>query len=121
MHIIDKLARQFIEDHPTKNIRINIPHGKEDVIRVNVIPKETLVSATDQFFFDQYTGTLLSGNFRSGLASEASTYQYIQSLMYDIHLGHIGGFIGRILLFFGSLIAASLPITGFIIWRSRQA
>lgn len=121
MQIIDQLAAKFIVDHPSQNIRISIPHGKEDVIRVNVIPKETLVSATDQFFFDQYTGNLLAGNFRNGLAAEASTFQYIQSLMYDIHLGHIGGFIGRTLLFVGSLIAASLPITGFIIWRSRQA
>ena len=121
MHIIDQLAYKFIEEHPTKNIRIGIPHGKEDVIRINLIPKNTLVSATDQLFFDQYTGYRLSGSFRSGMASEASTYRYVESLMYDIHLGHIGGLIGRIVLFFGSLIAASLPVTGFIIWRSKQA
>lgn len=120
MQIIDQLAQKFIEDHPSKNIRIGIPHGKEDVIRISLIPKKTLVSATDHLFFDQYTGNPLLGNFRNGLASEASTYKYIESLMYDIHLGHIGGLIGRILLFFGSLIAASLPVTGFVIWRSRQ-
>ncbi len=121
MSIIDQLAFQFIEANPDKNIRISIPHGKEDVIRINVIPHNHLVSATDQLFFDQYSGTPLLGNFRNGLASEVSTYKYLESLMYDIHLGHIGGLVGRILLFVGCLIAASLPITGFLIWRSRQA
>ena len=35
---------------------------------------------------------------------------------YDIHVGNILGFPGKVLAFFASLIAASLPITDFKLW-----
>jgi uncharacterized iron-regulated membrane protein len=39
---------------------------------------------------------------------------------YDIHTGAIIGLPGKILAFFASLIAASLPVTGFMIWLGRR-
>jgi len=38
---------------------------------------------------------------------------------YDIHTGAIFGLPSRIALFFASLIAASLPITGFYFWWGK--
>jgi len=38
---------------------------------------------------------------------------------YDIHLGRIAGLPGRIAAFLASLGAASLPITGALIWWNR--
>jgi uncharacterized iron-regulated membrane protein len=35
---------------------------------------------------------------------------------YDIHVGSILGLPGKFLAFFASLIGATLPVTGFIIW-----
>jgi uncharacterized iron-regulated membrane protein len=35
-------------------------------------------------------------------------------------VGAIAGLAGKILAFCASLIAASLPVTGFLIWRSRR-
>jgi len=39
---------------------------------------------------------------------------------YDIHIGAVLGLPGKIMAFVASLIAASLPITGFIIWWGRK-
>lgn len=39
---------------------------------------------------------------------------------YSIHVGEIGGLPTKVLAFFASLIAASLPITGFYIWWGRR-
>ena len=39
---------------------------------------------------------------------------------YDIHVGAVLGLPGKILAFFASLIAASLPVTGFVIWWGRR-
>jgi uncharacterized iron-regulated membrane protein len=39
---------------------------------------------------------------------------------YDIHVGAILSLPGKILAFFASLICASLPVTGFIIWWGRR-
>lgn len=44
----------------------------------------------------------------------------IDWMNYDIHTGSILGFPGKLLAFFASLISASLPITGFLIWYNRK-
>ena len=37
-----------------------------------------------------------------------------------MHVGAVLGIAGKLLAFFASLIAASLPVTGFLIWWGRQ-
>ncbi|KKX50092.1 hypothetical protein L950_0212195 [Sphingobacterium sp. IITKGP-BTPF85] len=44
----------------------------------------------------------------------------MRALNYDIHLGSILGIPGKMLVFLASLIAASLPVTGFYIWYNRR-
>lgn len=39
---------------------------------------------------------------------------------YDIHVGSVLGLTGKFIAFFASLISASLPITGFLIWWGKQ-
>ncbi len=39
---------------------------------------------------------------------------------YDIHTGAILSLPGKILAFCASLICASLPITGFLLWWGRR-
>jgi len=39
---------------------------------------------------------------------------------YDMHTGAVLGLPGKIAAFFASLVAASLPITGFMIWWGRR-
>lgn len=44
----------------------------------------------------------------------------IRRMNYDIHIGTILGIPGKILAFICSLIGASLPITGFLVWWNRK-
>ncbi|WP_366938414.1 PepSY-associated TM helix domain-containing protein [Algoriphagus sp.] len=41
-------------------------------------------------------------------------------LVYEIHFGSALGLPGRIFAFLASLIAASLPITGFLVWLNKR-
>ena len=38
---------------------------------------------------------------------------------YDIHIGAIGGIAGKIIAFLSSLLIASLPVTGTLLWYGR--
>jgi len=51
---------------------------------------------------------------------EASGADKLLRMNYDIHTGAILGITGKILAFFASLIAASLPVTGLYIWVGRK-
>ncbi|MEM8507275.1 MAG: PepSY-associated TM helix domain-containing protein [Bacteroidota bacterium] len=52
--------------------------------------------------------------------SDLNNGEAIEWLNYDIHTGTILGFPGKLLAFFASLISASLPVTGFLIWWGRR-
>lgn len=44
----------------------------------------------------------------------------IRRMNYDMHIGTILGLPGKILAFIASLIGASLPVTGFLVWWNRR-
>jgi len=90
--------------------------GADGVIYVNgIIGKETYYHA-DALQFDQYSGKLLHRkNY-----SEQNAGEKLIGMNYDIHVGAILGLPGKIIAFIASLVAASLPITGFMIWLNRK-
>jgi uncharacterized iron-regulated membrane protein len=71
---------------------------------------------SDFYQFDQYTGKLL--DFMPN--SNKSPGEKLSNLNYDIHVGQVLGLTGKIIAFIASLICASLPITGFIIWLGKR-
>lgn len=44
----------------------------------------------------------------------------LRRMNYDIHIGSILGLPGKIIAFSSSIIGASLPVSGFIIWWNRK-
>jgi len=70
----------------------------------------------NEFSFDQYSGKLLHAE----KWEDQTPSERIQHLNYSIHIGAIGGLATKFLAFFASLFAASLPITGFLIWWGRR-
>lgn len=65
---------------------------------------------------DQHSGALLN---RTTFAS-LNNGEKMRVLNYDLHVGSVLGLPGKILAFFASLIAASLPLSGFYIWWGRR-
>ncbi|MCT2409879.1 PepSY domain-containing protein [Chryseobacterium antibioticum] len=72
----------------------------------------------EQFTFDQYSGKILK--HQSYKDKNIGDGTALRERNYDLHTGTIFGMTGRILYLFAGMIAASLPITGFIMYLNRK-
>ena len=89
--------------------------GKEGVIYLFAYKGRDTYYGYDILQFDQYSGVLLDHN----RDKEKKAVQRLFEKNYDIHVGAIGGLTGKIIAFIASLICASLPVTGFLIWWGK--
>jgi uncharacterized iron-regulated membrane protein len=91
------------------------------VIDIAVFPNKGQFYNTTGYTFDQHSlKELMRKDYYSIPFEEASFAQKLRKMNYDIHIGTILGFPGKVLAFLASLIGASLPITGFLIWYGRK-
>lgn len=75
----------------------------------------------EQRYFDQYTlRELKNGDIENSPLTDAPFGEKVIRINYDLHTGRVGGIYTKILAFCASLIAASLPVTGFMIWKGRK-
>ncbi|RBQ05457.1 PepSY-associated TM helix domain-containing protein [Pedobacter miscanthi] len=68
------------------------------------------------FFYDEATGVML----RAKLYKNFNGADLIEATNYDLHTGRLLGLPNKIVSFLAALIAASLPVTGFIIWWKKR-
>src|SRR5690606_10184951 len=101
-------------------IEVHPPATPESPIAANANPDAATYCQIDYRHFDRYNLNELSVDHIYGRFPEADIADKIRRMNYDIHVGAILGLPGKILAFFASLIAASLPVTGFLIWRGRR-
>jgi uncharacterized iron-regulated membrane protein len=85
-------------------------------IGVGAYAKSMHYSHATGFEFDKYNGKLL----KAYIYEKKSAGLKLNEMNYDIHVGQIGGITTKIIAFLASLICASLPITGFIIWLGKR-
>jgi uncharacterized iron-regulated membrane protein len=71
---------------------------------------------SDEYVFEKYTGKLL----KQTTHSKKSPGMKMNDMNYDLHVGQVLGLTTKIIAFLASLICASLPITGFIIWLGKR-
>ncbi|SES76892.1 PepSY-associated TM helix domain-containing protein [Hymenobacter actinosclerus] len=69
-----------------------------------------------EFFFHPTSGQLL----RTTPHSQKSNGTRFSDMNYDLHTGQLLGLGGKIVAFLASLISASLPVTGTIVWWGRR-
>lgn len=100
----------------------DFPTQKADAYRICFNPANNDTYYKRHFrFFDQYTLNELDGGGMYGVKYEdSSAGDKFYRMTYDIHVGAIGGLAGKLLVFFASMITASLPITGFILWWKKR-
>ncbi|RAI97563.1 putative iron-regulated membrane protein [Chitinophaga skermanii] len=73
------------------------------------------------YAFDQFTTAKIQrGDFQDKSFEASSFGTQLRRMNYDIHVGAVLGLPGKILAFFASLIGATLPVTGFIIWWGKK-
>lgn len=101
----------------TRALTIYKPMNDSSAIGITVeTEKGKHYARADEYFFDQYSSRLLAHKPFNGL----SNGEKLLRMNYYIHVGSIAGITGKVLAFLASLIAASLPVTGFMVWRGRK-
>ncbi len=106
---------------PNESLGIYFASLNTDPVEVVVNHKPGTYYNCDYYHYDQNTGKELhaSGAW-AGEFKKAKVADKIVRMNYDMHTGAVLGLPGKILAFFASLVAASLPVTGFMIWLGRR-
>lgn len=104
-----------------ESIEVDFPDNKQAAIGITTNTDAGTYWKADNRFYDQYTLKEIPVKHAYGrFNSQLSAADKIRRMNYDIHVGAIWGLPGKFLAFFASLICASLPITGFMIWWGRR-
>lgn len=121
LEVIDKIYMLLKNENPDNyQIEVHIPENEYSSIETSVNPTPSTYWNIDYRYFDQYTMKELSVEHLWGRFEETSRGQKLMRMNYDIHIGSILGLPGKIIAFLISLVIASLPITGFLIWWGRR-
>ena len=103
-----------------ETIEVHYASSDSSPIVAAINPDASTLWKTDYHYFDQYTLKEMPVTHIYGRYNQASVADKIARMNYDVHTREILGLPGKILAFFASLIAASLPVTGFYIWWGRK-
>ncbi|WP_316752763.1 PepSY-associated TM helix domain-containing protein [Pedobacter gandavensis] len=101
-------------------IEVHVPENAKSAIEVAINPDTDTFWKADYLYYDQHSLKEMEVTHSYGKLKNASVADKITRMNYDIHIGAIAGIPGKIIAFLASLIAASLPITGFMIWLGRK-
>lgn len=93
----------------------------KSAIEIDVYPKLNSYYGNQNICFDRYTlKEIKRPAYYAAAYQESDAGLKLRRMNYDIHVGRILGFPGKIIAFLASLIGASLPVTGFIILYNRK-
>lgn len=120
---LNRLYHQLRQEEPdATTFYFALPSQKEEVIRVSIVHRRGSYYQTDNLFFDRHSLTPLQGSGPyAGRYTEATAADRFRRMNLDIHDGRIFGLPGKLLMFFASLVGASLPVTGFVIWWRKKS
>ncbi|BDD01837.1 PepSY-associated TM helix domain-containing protein [Persicobacter psychrovividus] len=118
---IDRLLGMMQKEYPQgEKIEIHYPYTDKDCILVEVVRTEGVIYNADYRYFDQRTLEEVKGNTIYDAYKNAHLADKVLRMNYDIHVGAIGGIAGKIIAFFVSLLTATLPLSGFMLWYGRR-
>jgi len=122
--VMDKSWNEIAATHPeAEGFYYSFPDTSKpaSTIAITVYPTAGKYYNNRSFSFDQHTGKRLTGNpLYEKSYDEASGAVKLRRMNYDIHIGSILGLPGKIIAFFASLVGASLPVTGFLVWLGKR-
>lgn len=104
-----------------QTVEVHFPDQRLSAIGVNVNPDADKFLRTDYSYYDQYTlKEIQVTHLYARYNQNTSAADKVLRMNYDLHTGAIAGLPGKTIAFFASLICASLPVTGFMIWWGRK-
>jgi uncharacterized iron-regulated membrane protein len=116
--ILDRIGKEMEQGLPDKkSALINFPRSEEGTYYAE-LSYDGRQYRNEQYSFDQYSGEILK--HQSYKNKNIGYGTALRERNYDLHTGSILGMTSRIIYFLAVIIAASLPITGFIIYLNRK-
>ncbi len=94
------------------------PSDDDDPIDITVYHLNGAWYDHSEYFYDRYTLEPLE--MEGSKYREASFADKLSMMNYDLHIGSVGGLPGKVFAFLISLVCASLPITGFLVWWNKK-
>jgi uncharacterized iron-regulated membrane protein len=117
---MDLLLPKLQKESPlAEGFELHYPHSDDESIYVEISNSKGLFYDSDFRYFDQHTLEEIETDGIYGKYRNAKVADKIMRMNYDIHIGAIGGIVGKIIAFLISLLAASLPVTGILLWYGR--
>jgi len=113
--LYDRIYSTAIQQYPGANT-VTLSIRKDGGLRLRMLYPYEWSRKQNTFFYDAATGQLL----RYKLYKDFNAVDIIEASNYDLHTGRFFGLFGKLIAFLASLIAASLPVTGFIIWLKKK-
>lgn len=114
---LDQSLRTSFESLPSAvRFGLSPASGENDAIYVSAYRAPEAYFGYDVLQFDQYSGRMLNHLQNT----KKTRMQRLVEMNYDLHVGAIGGLTGKIIAFIASLICASLPVTGFLVWYLKR-
>ncbi|MBB6271295.1 putative iron-regulated membrane protein [Pedobacter cryoconitis] len=110
----ERIYRNAIVQYPGADLT-NLSIRKDGNVRLRLTYPSDWARKRNTFFYNADNGQLI----RSKLYKDYNGADIIEATNYDLHTGQLFGLFGKIVATIVSLIAASLPITGFIIWLKK--
>lgn len=97
---------------------ITPPNAKDATIRIIKRYPYSIVRKQNTIYYDANSGKLLAAE----LYDNYSGYDIVARSNFDFHTGRIRalGIGSKIVYFLVAMIAASLPVTGFLVWWNRK-
>jgi uncharacterized iron-regulated membrane protein len=117
---VDAIWQRMSAENPKAILDVHFPDNEKLAIEIAVNHQRGTYWKTDYRYFDQRTLKEVETDNVYGKLENASGADMAMRMNYDIHVGQIWGFPGKLLAFFASLIVASLPVTGTLVWWGRK-
>lgn len=119
---IDQLWTRLLQQKPADGILyISVPQTTADSYYTYINHDAESYHKVDYKHFDQYSlEPLAATGPYEGKYEDADLADTVLRMNYDIHRGAILGLTGKIIAFIASLIIASMPVTGIMIWWGRR-
>lgn len=122
---MDKIFYKTLAEHKIGTVEVHPPETDSSSILMVTNSISGTYYKSDYRYYNQYTLAELEVDHIWGKYLAATNADKILRLNYDIHVGAILGLPGKIFAFLISLLIASLPVTGTMIYlvkrRKRKA
>jgi len=116
-HSLDKALADVVRLHSTADMislrfrdRANAPYD----FQIRKVKSRTY--HFEWAYYDRFTGRFIS----SYGTDDLNLAEKVRAMNFDLHVGSFLGFPGKLLAFLASLVCATLPITGLIIWLNKK-